>query len=331
MRITVLGYLDKERGQIADCAVGQVADALRHGGHRVSVLGVHDDLRKLIAGLNRRQPELVFNLLRRFGDSFRGASTVIGALDLIGIPYTAAGPGEHYLQEDRALTRRLLAFDEICSPNFAVLTRDTALESVGGLHMPLRVKPLRTDVPSGVGARPLVYNTRELLERIAEIHDKANDAALVEEAIEGRDLCVGVLGNLQPMALPPLERDETGLSEDVAHRNAASHGTRAVVTQMPDAVRTRLQQVALNAYQALRVRDYGRIDLRLTETGEIYVVEVNANCSLEKSSELASAAAAHGIDYIALVNRVAELAAERHRAGDHGVSRPHECAGNRGS
>jgi len=61
------------------------------------------------------------------------------------------------------------------------------------------------------------------------------------------------------------------------------------------------------------VRDYGRIDLRLTEEGEVYVIEVNASCYLEKSSEFAAAAAAGGLDFPTLVNRVVELAVERRR------------------
>jgi D-alanine-D-alanine ligase len=59
------------------------------------------------------------------------------------------------------------------------------------------------------------------------------------------------------------------------------------------------------------VRDYGRVDLRLTESGEIYVIEVNANCYLERASEYATAAAAAGLDYPTLLNRIAELALER--------------------
>ena len=73
----------------------------------------------------------------------------------------------------------------------------------------------------------------------------------------------------------------------------------------------KLQKVALEAYRALRVRDYGRVDLRLTETGEIYVIEVNANCYLERSSEFAAAAAVAGIDYPTLIERIAQAALER--------------------
>lgn len=300
MRITVLGSLDKEGGQISDHVVGQVAEALRRSGHRVSVLGVHGDLRKLISGLNRRQPDLVFNLMENFGDNHRRAVSVVGALELIGVPYTGAGPGELYVQEDKALTRNLLAFDGIRYPNFAVIAKDADLKAGSSLHLPLIVKPLRMVASAGVGTGSLVHVTRELMARVQEIREKVNDAVLIEEYVEGRAFCGGVLGNHEPIALPPIEMDTNGLLDG----------------DMTDELRARLQTVARNAYRALRVRDYGRVDLRLTETSEIYVIEVNASCDLEKSSAFAIAAAAYGLDYVALVNRIAELAAERHRVGD---------------
>jgi D-alanine-D-alanine ligase len=87
------------------------------------------------------------------------------------------------------------------------------------------------------------------------------------------------------------------------------------VAELPDELRAKLTQVALGAYNALRVRDYGRIDLRLTEAGEVYVIDLNASCYLEQSSEFATAAASAGLDYPTLVNRIAELAVERRRVG----------------
>src|SRR5262249_37189489 len=96
--------------------------------------------------------------------------------------------------------------------------------------------------------------------------------------------------------------------------NSAEYkGTKAVVAELPDETRAKLQKTALDAYRALRVRDYGRVDLRLAETGDVYVIEVNASCYLEQSSEFAAAAAAAGMDYPDLVNRIAELALERHK------------------
>lgn len=323
MKITVLAYLDKEDGEIADIVAGQVAAALRKGGHRVSVFGVHGDPRKLISGLIRRRPELVFNLMEMFGDNLLGAVPVVGALDLLGVPYTGAGPGEYYLQEDKALTKKLLAFDGIGYPDFAVFSQDADLETGGKLRMPLFVKPLRMDASIGIGARSLVHSAGEMMERVADIHKKVHDAALVEEYIEGREFYVGVLGNTEPIAFPPIEMEFGGLPEGVPHildarakwneRSSEFKGTHAVIADVPDDMRARLQKTALAAYRALRVRDYGRIDLRMTETGDIYVIEVNASCYLEQSSEFAAAAGAAGMDYPALINRIAELAMERYQ------------------
>jgi D-alanine-D-alanine ligase len=324
MKITVLANLDREGGQ-TDVVVGQVAAALRRGGHRVSVLGIYGELRKLINGLTRRQPELVFNLMEQFGDNLLGAVPLVGTLDLLAVPYTGGGPGEYYLQEDKALTKKLLAFDHISYPDFAVFSRNADLETGGRLRMPLFVKPLRMDASIGIGARSLVHSTQELMARVLEIHQKLNDSALVEEYIEGREFYVGVLGNNEPVAFPPVEMDFSGMPEGMPHvvdskakwdHNSVEYkGTRAVVADVPDELRARLQKVALDAYRALRVRDYGRIDLRLTGTGEIYVIEVNASCYLEKSAEFAAGAAAAGLDYTSLVNRIVDLAVERHQAG----------------
>lgn len=92
-------------------------------------------------------------------------------------------------------------------------------------------------------------------------------------------------------------------------------GTRAVLADLPDELCAKLQKVSVETYRALRVRDYGRVDLRLAPTNEIYVLEVNANCYLEKEGEFATAAAASGMDYTTLINRIADLAIERSKKG----------------
>jgi D-alanine-D-alanine ligase len=98
-----------------------------------------------------------------------------------------------------------------------------------------------------------------------------------------------------------------------AKNSVEFRGTRSVLAEVPEQLRAQLQKVALDAARALRVRDYGRVDLRLTETGEVYVIEVNANCYLERTGEFATAAAAAGIDYPSLINRIADAAIERQR------------------
>ncbi len=323
MKITVLTYLDSENenSKEYDQVVPQVARTLRRLGHRVSVLGVHGDVKRLIAGLSRRKPELVFNLMEMFGDNVFGDIPVTGLLDLLGLRYTGSGPGELYLSQDKGLTKKLLAFEDILYPRYAVFSRQAAFETGGNLRMPLFVKPLRSDASLGIGGKSLVHDAVALMERVAAIHKELEDSALAEEYIDGREFYVGVLGNAQPKALPPVEVDFTGFPEGVPkvmdskakwdERSKEYKGTKSVIANLPDELRAKLQKVAVDAYRALRVKDYGRVDLRLTETGEIYVLEVNASCYLEKSSEFAMAAAASGLDYPRLIERIVNLATER--------------------
>ncbi len=187
--------------------------------------------------------------------------------------------------------------------------------------MPLFVKPLRMEASIGIDQKSLVRNTQQLMERVLYIQKTFGDAALAEEFIEGREFYVGIIGNDQPKALPPLEMDFSGMKDGSLHVmdkdakfNESSdrfRGTRPIVPDIEPELRARLQRTSLEAYRALRVRDYGRVDLRLAETGEIFVIEVNANCYLEKESEFAIAARADGLDYPQLISRIAELALER--------------------
>ena len=324
MKITVLTYLDDgENSKEYDPVVRQVARTLRKLGHRVSVLGAHADVKRLITGLSRRKPDLVFNLMEMFGENVFGDIPVTGLLDLLGMDYTGSGPGELYLSQDKGLTKRLLAFEEILYPRFAVFSRETGFETGGNLRMPLFVKPLRSDASLGIGGKSLVQDWTGLIDRVSAIRKELDDAALAEEFIDGREFYVGVVGNSQPKALPPVEIDFTGFPEGVPkvmdskakwdERSKEYKGTRSVLAQLPDELRARLQKVAVDAYRALRVRDYGRVDIRLTDTGDIYVLEVNASCYLEKNSEFAMAAGAAGLDYPRLIERIVDLALARRK------------------
>ncbi|MFL5244727.1 MAG: ATP-grasp domain-containing protein [Gemmataceae bacterium] len=321
MKVVVLTHVTSEGSKDYDFVVGQVARALRKGGHKATVFSGHKDLKKLITGLTRRKPDLVFNLMETFGENELGAVGIVGVFDLLKLPYTGGGPGEIYIQEDKALAKKLLAYEKLLYPNFAVFTKDANLETGGQLRLPLFIKPLRMDASIGIDSKSLVQTVDDMMKRVKLIHEKVNDCALAEEYIEGREFYVGVLGNQNPTVFPPIEMDFSGLPNGAPRildakakwdeRSRRYKGTKAIVPQLPDELRGRLQKVALEAYRALRVRDYGRVDLRLTDSGEIYVIEVNASCYLEKSAEFAAGAAEAGMDYVTLINRIVELALER--------------------
>jgi D-alanine-D-alanine ligase len=325
MKITVLTHLEKERDdKTYDVVIDQVTQGLLSLGHEAAILGVHGDIDKLIRGVQDRKPDLIFNLMETFGKTQLGAVSVVGVLDVLGFPYTGGGPGEFYLQEDKAITKKLLAFDRIAFPDFAVFSMDADMETGGNLRFPLFVKPLRMDASIGINGKSLVKTTKELMDRVAAIH-KLKDSALVEEFVDGREFFVSVLGNTVPEALPVIEIDFTGFPSGQPKvldakakwdpQSPRFKGTKSVFPEdLSDETRAKLERVALDAYRALRVRDYGRVDLRMAETGEIFVIEVNASCYLEQKSEFAMAAAKAGIEYPQLLQRIVDLALERRKA-----------------
>jgi D-alanine-D-alanine ligase len=324
VRITVLTWLETEQAREHDVVVDQVTAALERGGHTVSIIGTHGDVQRLLDGIRITDPDLVFNLMEMFDDNLLGDVGVAGLLDLCGVPYTGCGPGELALCQDKALTKMLLDYEHIAYPRYAVFPAGVGVPGGADLRMPLFVKPLRADASIGVDERAsLVHDAPGLDRRVRAIHDHIHDAALAEEYIEGRELYVAILGSDEPEALPIIEIDFSGLPPGTPHvlgqrakfdpSSPYYHGTRAILAELSDELRAHLRRIALDAYRALRVRDYGRVDLRLTDGGDAYVIEVNASCYLEEKGELAMAARAAGLDYTALVNRIAELALERFR------------------
>lgn len=323
MRVTVLTYLEREGASSHDVVVDQVAEALKAGKHTVKILGVHGEVEELIAGIRRQKPGLVFNLMEMFGNNVLADVAIAGALELLGVRHTGGGPGEVYLQQDKALTKELLAFHNVPFPNYAVFQRDLYPETSGRLRMPLIVKPLRMDASIGIEGTSLVRSTTQMMKRVVNIHEKVKDSALVEEYIEGREFYVGVMGNRKPIALPPIEMDFSGMPQgmpQILGRRAKwvksskeYKGTCSKLAEIPDELKMKLQRVSIDAYRALRVRDYGRVDLRVTRNNEIYVIEVNAACYLEKTAEFSTAAKAAGISHHDLVNAIARLAITRSR------------------
>jgi len=322
MRITILTYVDEPGSKDWDVVVDHVAAALKANQHDVEILAVHDDVKALISGLEAQRPELVFNLLEEFGDDPTGNIAVCGVLDAMRVPYTGCGPGEYYLGQDKALAKKLLAFEQILYPRFAVFHKDKDFETGGNLKMPLFVKPVAMDSSIGVGGKSLVRTSTEMMERVLMIHKEVGDAALAEEYIEGREFYVGVVGNGDPQALPPIEVDFSAMPEGMPKVYDAKakwekdsqefKSTKVLVPELPDELRAKLHKVSLDAYRALRIRDYGRVDLRVADTGDIYVLEVNASCYLERNDEYAMAAQAAGISYEQLIERIVELARARY-------------------
>lgn len=309
-----------------DPVLDQLTGALAANGHDAERLVVDRDVEPVVEGLRRLHPDLVFNLAESFGGKSALESNVAALLNLLDQRYTGSSPAGLLLAGDKSLTKKVLRAHGIQTPEFATLYRG-ALDSAGDLVFPVIVKPPQEDASIGISSASVVHDIKDLFTRIDELQSEYQAPVLVEQYIEGRELYVGVLGNVNAEALPVIEMDFTGFpddrpriasweakwGDDSAGGGAEYAGTRSVFPVGLDAdLEARMKKIAVDSFHALRLRDYGRIDLRVSSAGEIYVIEVNPNCYLERESEFARAARQGGLEYEALVARLVDLASARY-------------------
>lgn len=308
-----------------DPVLGQLSDTLSRLGHDVEPVEVDKRVEPLVTALGRSRPDLIVNIAESFGGKSALESNVAALLNLMGLRYTGSSPSGLIVAGDKILTKKVLAFHGIRTARFATVYRG-ALDWAEDLHFPVIVKPPQEDASVGLTSASVVRDLKQLLEQMDALQSEFEQPVLVEEFIEGREFYVGVLGNVNARALPVIELDFSKFPDDRPRiaswdakwgdedgGGAEFEGTTSIFPEdLSEDLTERLQSVAVDAFQALRLRDYGRVDLRVNERGEVFVIEVNPNCYLERESEFARAAARGGLEYDALVARIIELAAARY-------------------
>ena len=324
MKIVLLHGADA-LGPPEDPVLAQVEAALRDAGHDVSRVAVEDQVEAVTTALRTTAPDLVFNLAESFAGKSALDSNVAALLNLLGLRYTGSSPAGLLLAGDKSLAKKILGFHGVRSPQFATVMRGS-VDWADKLSFPLIIKPAQEDASLGVTTGSVVHDVRELLQTVERIREEFGQPALVEEFIDGREFYIGVLGNESPVALPPMELDFTGFpedrprvasfaakwGEDGAGSGEEYAGTRSVFPELEEDLRARLESAAIKAFQALRLRDYGRIDVRVNNAGEVFVIEANPNCYLESSGEFVRAAEKAGIPQPELIRKIVELAGGRY-------------------
>src|SRR5690242_15359540 len=283
---------------------------------------VLDGRTQSLQGLAKCGADLVFNLTESYAGDDTKEMHVAAYMDLVGLPYTGAGPHANFLAQDKAIAKKMFAFHVIRTPFFATAYRGQ-IDHAHDISFPLIVKPMSEDGSIGINSDAVVTSIKELMERVQYIQDEFDSPALIEEYIEGREIYAAILGSYESTrALPLVELDLSKLPEGLPkiasydvkfekHTEAHRLTKSAVATDLDEETVTRLMETAIAAYRAVKLRDYGRIDMRLTPKGEVYVIEANPNPWLSSKQEFAMAARASGRTYTKLIGEIVDLASER--------------------
>ena len=306
----------------------EIFEALEKLGHS-PFYQVLDGTPQCLQLLAKCDANLIFNLTESFAGDDTKEMNIAAYLDLIGIPYTGAGPHANFLAQDKGTAKKMFAFHGIKTPYFATSYRGR-IDHSHNIAFPLIVKPIWEDGSIGIDSDAVVHNVKELMERVEYIQDEFDSPALIEEYIEGREIYSAILGSYEHTeSLPLVELDLSRLpkgtpkiaSYDVkfekdtqAHRLTKSR----LAENLDEDTASLLSETALAAYRAVKLRDYGRIDMRLSAKGEVYVIEANPNPWLSNKQEFAMAAKASGRTYTQLIGEIVDLAMARYANREKG-------------
>jgi D-alanine-D-alanine ligase len=312
--INLFGQPNREK--IGLKQIKRITDALREGGHQVTSFEGDKDLIDHLEEfmprvLTGERPGMVLNV--SYGVQGQSRYThVPSILEMVGIPYVGSGPLAHSIALDKVVTKVMLVQNGLPTPGFVVL-EDPDFE-IPDLQYPLIVKPKHEAVSFGIR---VVKNEAELREAAGAVFELFGQAVLVERFIDGREINVGILGNTPPEPLPPAELSfgETG-PRVYSYEDKTGRSGREVRVVCPAPLSPELteqaQQLALRAFATVGCADCARVDMRLDEGDNLYILEINSLPSLGLRGSYVRAAEAAGLSFTALVNRLVEVASARY-------------------
>jgi len=303
--------------------VEKVQASLANLGYEVTTFTVNEDILGLVSFLTKEKPDLVFNLCESIGNVSIHEMHVAGIYEILGLCYTGAGPLTMGLALNKVRAKELLLYHGITTPAYVCYrTPHQVVEDDFPLRFPVIVKPSMEDASIGIGPDSVVDSFGALKKRVKAVFQQHDQAALVEEYIDGRELNVSILGNRRPIILPISEIDFSTLPADHPKiltydgkwkkGTPAYDGTRGVCpAPLSPSLEAKLKEIALKVYRTFGCRDYARVDFRLGPDDTPYVLEVNPNPDISDDAGFMRSSREYGLTYTDVIERIVEYALER--------------------
>jgi len=296
-----------------------VSRALQRQGQPVTLV----PLRRSVTGFLDRLKRLGIDVLVNLCEGFRGRpqweSAIAGMLEIEMIPFTGNPEKALSLCQDKFRTKAVLSAAGLPTPPYALVYDDCQRTN---LPFPLIVKPNREDASLGIHSDSVVHTSAQLQRQIKKVTTNYCQPALIETFIEGREFNVAVWENSEVRALPVSEIDFTGMPENVPHicgyeakwfeDHILYHQTKPVCpAPLSETLQKRLQALACDAFRIMGCRDYARVDFRMGQDEEIFILEVNPNPDISLDAGFARALAAASISYEEFWNGIIRNAMDR--------------------
>ena len=315
--------------------INSLVNAIRAGGNYCEFF---EGNITLIDNLAEYKPDICFNICEgHFGDARE--AHIPSILEMLRIPYTGSKVITLSLALDKSMTKRVLSYHELPTPAFQTFERvDEPLNN--DMLFPLFVKPSREGTGMGVSGKSIVNDETELREQVAYIHERYKQPALVERFISGREVTVGVVGNLiGPVArrlpadesspriqsglrfFPPMEVNLQPFEDsDIVYSNRlkvdlADQLDYICPAPLNDDMVDELNWLTAAVFRVTGALDVSRVDFRLDaeDNWKPNILEINPLPGLSPGiSDLVIEAAAEGVDHTYLVNMILDTALKRY-------------------
>ncbi len=286
-------------------------------GHEVIPFGIFDDIEPFLKIVREQKPDLVFNMSEAFSGKRDFEPNLTALMQLVGVPFTGAGPMSLQLCKDKGLTKIILGYHQIRTPKFVVAKKSRPIQSLKKFQFPAFIKPLQLESSEGISQVSYAENEKETLARVKFIHERLGVDAIIEEFIDGRDVYVSILGNEKLSVFPPRELffkqvpdDEPKFATFRSKWDAEYRKKWGIdsgwVAAMPESTERKLGDICKKIYRLLQIQGFGRIDLRIKDD-KIYFIEANPNPSIAKKEDYALSAGKGGVEYEELIAKIVSL------------------------
>lgn len=292
--------------------IKEIEKALVSAGHKVIRIG---NVSHLLGRINDISVDIVFNISEGLSGRNRESQVPI-ILEMMGIPFVGADGLTLGLTLDKIMTKKVLISEGIPTPNFLELKEVNGFRDVK-LNFPLIVKPRHEGSSKGLTEDSVVRDIDSLKKQAKWVIDTYHQPAIVEEFIEGSEFTVAIVGSNPPEPLPLVQIKIDGKLKlgglfytfDRVRRTDAV--TYICPAKINSALKKKLIDVAVKAYETVECRDFGRVDIRVDEMGNPYVLEINPLPSLSLEDVFTVVAKHLGIGYGGMINRILDAAIKR--------------------
>lgn len=294
--------------------VERIAKAIKANGYQVKKIG---NVSNVLESINKLDVDIVFNISEGLTGRNRESQVPI-LLEMAGVPFVGSDSLTLALSLDKIMAKKLFLAEGIPTPKFLEVKSIEQLNNLEHMKFPLFVKPRFEGSSKGLSEASRVENDEDLKKQVEHVINIYKQPALIEEFIRGQEFTVAVIGNddaaqVMPVVQIKIDGDVKLRDKFYTFGHIKSDALEYVCpASISEALKKKLSDLALKTYNSIECLDFGRIDFRVDEKGNPYVLEINPLPSLSGEDVFMYVAKALGLTYEGIIDRILKTALKRH-------------------